>query len=148
MVERTISPSFGTFQWEEDRPLFVTDDGGITTEDTGTPLLRRKTNAQAIGRHSLSAFRGSTVLLPKSVADEWDGRGVFVEDAAPTTLASSEERALDPFSVEWLEASTADVILDAVAGDPDMARSMASIEEGRAKPRTTLVAKLRKVKKD
>lgn len=99
------------------------------------------------------AWQGDTVNLSDAEAARGDAIGAFepvgvTERVAPTERASTEERAQDPFSVEWLEASTAATILDAVAGDPDMAASMASIEEHRPKPRTTLIRDLRKVRKD
>lgn len=160
MVERTISPAFGTFQWEEERPLFVTKDGGITSDDTGTPLVRRKTGAQAIGRFNVSALRGSTVLLPQSVADEWDARGAFVEGAgndragrtAPSTLppaSHSVDDLTDDELIAWLGTVSAKDAMDTVKfGAPARAARLADAEELRDGSRSTLVKALRKAAKD
>jgi hypothetical protein len=40
-VKRFVSPTFGTFAWEEEVALFLTADGAVTFVDTGTPHVRR-----------------------------------------------------------------------------------------------------------
>lgn len=93
-------------------------------------------------------WEGDIVDLSDAEAARGDALGVLapVATVATSELVSSAARASEPFTVEWLEASTAAEVLDAVDGDPDMAKSLASIEAGRDKPRTSLVDRLHKIK--
>jgi hypothetical protein len=144
MVERTVSLSYGTFAWEETVPLFKAADGSPTQQDTGERFIVRRTGKPAEGVVTRTALRGSTVLLPVEAAERGDALGAL--DPVGAASAAPTGRASEPFTVEWLQASTANEVLDAVGDDADMARSLASIEEGQDKPRTSLITRLRKIK--
>jgi hypothetical protein len=94
MATTTVKVLGSVFSWEQMEPLWRGDDGSITFEDTGEPLVRRMTGKQAVGRRGYDAVQGQVVTVPDEDAERGlaSGQVELVDDEPAKSTAKRAAR--------------------------------------------------------